>query len=268
MKHNVLTLVLIFVALTLTGCNEPQQKDDLLTGITLGDIAPVKEDTAKKPGQIKTFHLNILVIDTPPVDSNFLESFWELADSRTISFKDPQAFTKNSFAANYAQFESWDKITGVLRDIGGKKTESISLFLQDGQPEKFVISKLKKKETVFYLPPQGIIESVPLGPGELGLKVLAASIPNQRGVCTVNIVPAFFRLRRSPIPELAAREKLARFSFESLEFQLQMSPGDFFVLGPKEAISDHITIAGKLFAKKTFIKTNRFYIFLCMAVDD
>ena len=107
-------------------------------------------------------------------------------------------------------------------------------------------------------------ETVPLGPGEIVLRIKAEKIPEARGICTLNVKPAF----------TAQNLRQDEYPFTPLSFTVRISPGYFLFLGPTDSVVPKDSLANLFFrkqgrgaeqGKEEYIKT---YLLVCTGIID
>lgn len=261
----VYILYLCLSIVVLAGCNPEPPKDVLIEGIKLDDLAPVTSRKTNLPAKIS---LDIYMIEVPIVDVNFPARIWTMLQTEQFIFKDYDVFVKNSLSVGFERFANWDRITGVLRSVGGRMVEQVSLILFDNKPSDIKVAWIAGKDNIYYIPPNGPVKTIKVRSGALGLRIKTDRIPGARGVCVLNIKPVFVSAFKSYVPKLHARNRRGEHLFESLAFELKMSPGDFILLGPDKYLTEHVTLAGRLFNVKKPIPVNRFFLLLCLRIDD
>jgi hypothetical protein len=197
-----------------------------------------------------------------------LNDVWQTLYVKPLKFNNYDAFCANSFSAGFGQIQMWDKIANALYYAGGRKIETVSLLLPDGQTRDFTIARLNKKETIFYISTAGSMEGATIGPGRLALRIKVEKIPGSRGVCRVNILPVFPSPISSPIPQLDASAKSSEFLFTSAGFCLKMSPGDFILLGPEKYIGHQITLGSLFFSRPGRRPAVRIFLLFCTRIID
>jgi hypothetical protein len=261
-------LVLSWVVLVLTGCGTPEKDEPVWKQVKLDDLAPPAD--AKHPhGQLlKTINLNICVFEMPTKNIDALNDIWQMLYTKPLEFNNYDAFCANSFLVGFGQIQTWDKIADILHYAGGKRIETVSLLLPDGQTNDFTIAKLDKKETVFYISTAGSMEGTTIGPGRLALRIKVEKIPGSKDVCRVNVLPVFPSPISSPIPQLAKQAKSAEFLFTPVAFSLKMSPGDFVFLGPEKYIDNQITLGSLSFSRPGRKPTVRLFLLICTRIID
>ena len=261
-------MVLSCAALVLTGCNAPEKDQPLWQQVKITDLAPSRG--TQRPGArlLKTMNFDIYVFEIPAGKIDILDDVWQMLYTKPLRFDDYDAFGANSFSVGFGQTRIWNKVADLLRAAGGKKVETISLLLPDGQANDVAIAILDNEQTIFYVSTEGSMEGVTVGPGAVALRIKAEKIPASRGVCNVSALPVFSPPISSSIPQLAAREKSREFLFSSCRFGLKMSPGDFVFLGPEKYEEHQITLASLLFSRVKPEPAVRTYLIVCTRIVD
>jgi len=251
--------VLCCAGLALTGCSAPQENQPIWQQVKITDLAP--SHRAKQPGEqlLKTINFDVYVFEIPAENISKLDDIWEILYTKPLQFNNYDTFRANSFLVGLGQVQMWGKIADLLRAADGKRTRRASLLLPDGQADDLTVVRLYDEQTIFYTSTDGSMGGATIGPGTLALHIKAEKIPGSRGVCKVNAQPVFLPPMKSPIPQLAAREKTSKVFFTCCRFGAKMSPGDLVFLGPEKYISHQMTLGslffskpeGSLFLKKT-----------------
>lgn len=164
--------------------------------------------------------------------------------------------------------QMWNKIADIFRIASGKKIETVSLLLPDGETNDFTITRLDKEQTIFYTSSAGTLEGATIGPGKLALRIKVEKIPGSRGVCRVDVLPVFPSPITSPIPQLAEHAKSNEFLFTSAGFSLKMGPGDFVLLGPEKYIGHQISLGSLFFSRPKPKPTVRMFLLVCTRIID
>jgi hypothetical protein len=266
----------------LTGCNVPEKDKLIWQQVKIGDLAPPADGERPAGRLLKTINFRVCIFEIPAENISILDDVWPVphgSDSaknqksaslytKPLRFNDSDAFGANSFLIGFGRLETWDKIADLLRSADAKRVETVSLLLLDGQANDLTIAGLDNEQMIFYASAGGSMEAVGIGPGKLFLRIKAEKTPGSRGVCNVDIQPVFSPPARSPIAQLAAREKSREFVFTSAGFKLKMSPGDFVFLGPGKYISRRITLASLFFSRPEPRPVVRTYLIICTRIID
>ena len=255
-------------ALLLAGCDTPAPKQaPIWQQVKIGDLAP--RVTAEPNQQLSdNINVDIYIFEIPTSDANVLSDIWPLLYTMTLRFNDYDAFGANLFAAGFGEAQMWDSAGSILRTAGARMVERNSIVLLDGKTRDLTVTSLDSEKAILYASAAGRSEGVTIGPGSLCLRIRAVKIPSRKGVCEMDIQPAFLPLssRRSARSEEA--RKTLPFTFEALAFGVKMSPGNFFLLGPKQYTTEKTSLAGLFFCQPHTIPSARLYMFVCGGIAD
>jgi hypothetical protein len=264
--------VLIFTAVVLAGCNAAEKNEPIWKDIKIGDIAPSGGGRSSVAQPLKTMNFGIYVFDIPAENLSKLDNVWQILDksraSRLLKFNDSKAFSANSFSIGFGQVQTWNKVADLLHSAGGRKAETASLLMPDGEAEDFVVTKLYSERNIWYFSGEGLVVGATIGPGTLVLRIRAEKIPGSRGVCKVDVQPVLSSRILSPAARLNLPTESDGSPFTRVGFELKMSPGDFFLLGPEKYVSDQVSLAGLFFDKPGRKPVVRMFLFVCIRVSD
>ena len=256
------------VVFLLAGCIEPGKKDKpVWEDVKLGDIGSPRVGDVRY-GVQKTMNFDVYVFEIPAKNVSVLDNIWKTLYNRPLRFNDMGAFGANLFSVGFGQSRKWDRVGDMLRAAGGKKIKKVTLLLTDGQTDDLAVATLGEERTIFYVSSAGVMEGVTVGPGRVGLRMKAERIGSSRGVCRISFQPVFSSLGGKGVWPLDVRESGGDFLFESIGFELKMSPGDFIFLGPKEYVSHQITLGSLFFSKPGRKPVARTFLLLCTGIVD
>ena len=245
----------------LTSCSAPEKSEPIWQRVKIGDIAPSHQTKRPVSQLLKTINFDVYIFEIPAENISTLAEVWKILYTKPLQFNDYDAFCANSFSVGFGRGQMWNEISNLLSAAGARKVKTVSLLLLDGLTSDLAVAALYEEQTIFYISTEGSMEGATIGPGKLALRIKAQKIPGSRGVCNVAALPVFSSPIMSSIPQLAVREKAGNFLFDSVGFQLKMSPGDFVFLGPEKYISHQITLGSLFFSKPEgslfFSKTER-----------
>jgi len=236
------------LALLLVGCNGSEEVP-IWEQVKITDLAPIDKNTQPDTQRLKTINFKVYIFEIPADEISTMDKVWPMLYTQPLRFNNPDAFNENSFKVGFGQIPMWSRVANSLQSVDGIQAGTVSLLIPDRQSNDFTIAELGREQTVFYISDKGTMEGAKFGRGRLGLRVQAEKIPGSRGVCKVNVLPVFSSPKKNPIPLLSARGKKGEFLFESAGFRLNISPGDFILLGPKKYDSGHNTLSSLLFSK-------------------
>ena len=235
-------------ALLLAGCNGNEEMP-IWEQVKIRDLAPIDNNTQPDAQLLKTINFNVYIFEIPADEIGTMDKVWPMLYTQPLRFNNPNAFSENSFKVGFGQIPMWSRVASTLRSANGIQAGTVSLLVPDGQSNDVAIAALGEEQTVFYISNKGTMEGASFGRGGLGLRVQAEKIPGSRGVCTVSVLPVFSPVKRSRIPLLSGGEKTGEFLFESAGFSLNISPGDFVLLGPEKYDSGQTILNSLLFSK-------------------
>jgi hypothetical protein len=250
--------VLCIVLLLQAGCESAAEQDEKWKDLTLADVAP--SGGGWQDQMLKMINLNIYSFELPAEKIGRLSEIWGLLYRSPVRFKDAEAFEANMLSVVFGQGRQFGRVLELLESYGVGRARRVSLLLVDGQSNELSVSRLGRERTIFYASRGSVAEGVDVGPGILGLRLLAEKVPGLKGQCNVRATPVFMPVVRGSIRPLAARVKSNEFRFSSAGFWLRMSVGDFFVLGPRDYGEGQIRLADYLFSQPTPSSGVRLYV--------
>ena len=232
----------------LSGCNGPKNDPPIWEKVKISDLAPHEGDKPRPSQKIKTINLDVHVFEVPAENISKLEKIRKNLYIRPLRLRDYGAFHANSFWIRFGHRRKWNEVYKMLQAADGQRITRISLMLPDAWPETFTITGLDRPQSVFYTAINGSKEAAHVGPGILGLRIKAKSIPTSPGECSVTAYPVFTPPVKSTIPELDAQVRRREFPFTVTAFGLNMRPGHFVVLAPTKYTEDLTTLGGLFFS--------------------
>ncbi len=240
--------VLCFSCFFYSGCIEPKNDPPIWEEVKISDLAPYEGDKPRPSQKIKTINLDMHVFEVPVENISKLDKIRKNLYIRPLRLRDYGAFHANSFWIRFGHRRKWDEVYQMLQAANSQRLMRISLMLPDAWPQTFTITGLDHPQSVFYTAINGSKEAAHVGPGVLGLRIKAQSIPTSPGECSVTAYPVFIPPVKSTIPELDAQIKRREFPFTVAAFGLNMRPGHFVVLAPTEYIEDQTSLGGLFFS--------------------
>ncbi len=242
-------VILGCLLISLTGCGDQEQDKPIWETMKIGDLAPSDAGRDQNGRVLQTANFNVHVFEVPAENVNDLEAVWEALYQRPLRFNSPAAFRANLFTARFAQVISWDSTANKLRAAGGRRVVTVSLLLDNGQSNDIPVAGLGRRQTVFHITSSGATEGTTTGPGSIVLRIKASRIAGARGVCDVDMYPAFSVPVAGTIPALTAQARAGEFPFAAAGLKLRMSPGDLVILGPAKYSNDRMTLGSLFFSK-------------------
>ncbi len=252
----------------ITGCNGSGKDKPIWEDTKLRDLAPAHITEQSRSELLKTINICVYTFKILAEDIGELDEVWEMLEVKPVRFNDYDAFGANSFSAGFGPVQVLDKVGALLHEAGDKTTiETVSLLLLDGQADDVPISKFGGRQDISYVSTGGSTVSERFGPGALALRIQVERIPGSRGVCNLRAMPVFSLSTRATFRQLADRAKLGRYFFNCCGFEFKASPGDFVLLGPKEYLSDQVTLGSLFFSIPKRKPVVRVYLIVCTAIN-
>jgi hypothetical protein len=239
-------LILLFSALFLTGCGKNKEEKPIWEQVKVGDIAP-SDNLQSASTSLQTINFDVYVFEIPDENVSKLKKIWGMLYSKPLRFTNPEVFNANLFCVRFGQIQIWNQVRDMLVLLNAQKIVTISVMLISGQTSDIAVTGLNESQSVSYIFTDGSRQKATIGPGIVVLRLKAEKIPDMRGRCKLIANPVFTLPISGTIPTLAARTKAREFYFNSVAFALEMSPGDFVILGPKKYTSDVTTLSGLFF---------------------
>ena len=264
--------VFLLASLVLTGCNASGAGEPVWEDIKIGDLAPSVRGSQPAVRTFKTMDFGVYVFEIPAENISVLNDIWGRLDrsraEKLLKFNDSKAFNANLFSIGFGQVQMWDEVADLLRAAGGRRVETASLLLPEGEAEDFLITRLPDKRSIWYYSSSGLVEGATIGPGVLALRIKAETIAGSRGVCRVEVQPLMPSMILTAVSRLKPQKESGDLVFDGVGFNLKMSPGEFFLLGPEKYVSDEVSLAGLFFNKAGQEPVVRTILFVCIRVSD
>lgn len=252
------------VVLCCVGCNDSEQ--DIWEHTKLGDLRPVYTPEQLNKRLLKPINFDVYFIEMPAKNINALDDIWNILHSEQLHLADPASFKANLFQAGFGQAEIWDQMGQVLRNANAKRLKTVSLLLYDKQADNVTIARFNKRKTLFYISIAGSMEAITVTSGKLAMRIAVEAIPDRRGLCNVTVTPVCPESNQNLIRLLKQKNPSRDFIFDSVGLTLNMSPGDFFFLGPKKYSDNQATLGSMFFSKPGDKPAIRAYIVVCTKV--
>jgi hypothetical protein len=233
---------------TLSGCPKPDEETPIWETVKIGDLAPYEGTKPLPQPALKAVNLDVYIFEVPAANVHKLDRIRKSFYIRPLRLRSYPSFEADSFQVRFGQGERWREIQDIVQAAGGQRAANVSLMLPDAMPETVAIAGLDRPQSVFFTSSDGVKQAANIGPGVLGLRVQAETIPDAKGQCSVSAYPVFSPPTHRAVPQLNLRAKLREFPFTTAAFGLTMAPGDFVYLGPKEYLTDQTTLGGLFFS--------------------
>jgi hypothetical protein len=177
----------------------------------------------------------------------------------------PIGFKKNFFKAGTGRENPWRKFTQIYNRQNGKVKSTLTYLVGFDQREYITAAYVNSVKNIFYNGTNGQVKGVTIQPGKLALQFTPTQIPGTKGFCRLNIVPVSISARSSDyLPdELKNNEKII---FNSAGFNIEISEGDFILIGPEKFIDHQHTLPGLLFCRQSPEPKFRMFLILCKEI--
>jgi hypothetical protein len=253
----------LIVLVILAGCSGEDKNEAPTADIKLGDLATINPIGPIRPIQVVTF--DFYTIDLPAESIDSLSDVWPMLYTKPVRLADPAAFSANSFRLVFGEPQMWQKTAALLESAGGRPVDSARLLLDYDQTGDFVVTRIKNKTSVYYLKPDLSIEPLTAPRGRLVLRARVSSVAGVRGLCNFNAMPVLVPARPRTFPEDST--EIEEVALEALGFIVEMSPGDFFLIGPEDYPSNINSLSGLSFTTEEGRKI-RVYAVFCSGITD
>jgi hypothetical protein len=263
-KITVIYLVILFVL----GCNWQPPVKPVYEQVKIYDIAPTPSDM---PGT----HLQGLIeLDTyffelPADNISLIRDLWDSKlSSSPLKYNNPEAFRSSGFIASTGTMEMWQDISKVMRSAKSKKAKTVSLLLFETRSDYVSVADIEKERTVFYTGAGGKVVGLSLSKGVLALQMNAQKIPETRGASRLTVQPVFRRPGPEKLKKLIDKKNNQDTIFDSTGFEIQMSPGQFVMLGPGQYGLGQMNLSGLFFSNPKNPSLARIYLILCRNITE
>ncbi len=284
-RFSLVLASILGLVIAVAGCPTAarrQQEERIWEGVKLGELAPPPGDRLPAPQFLGTVNMSVYVMELPADSVDRLDDIWHDLVPGTIRMNSYNAFSNNSFRVKFGRMEIWDRIQELLTEAGGQQAATTSLVVPDNDTTDLPIANLLVARRITFVGNNLSKQVVNVGPGVLTLRLRAEPIPGARGIRKIIAYPVHTLPVAGTIPELQLQARRQEFYFAPAAFALQMSPGDFVVLGPDEYSGERITLGGLFFnnpegtlffnpSKRTPPQHKpavRVYILLCTGITD
>jgi hypothetical protein len=180
------------------------------------------------------------------------------------------------------EFATFNKVSEILKSANATKLPVTSLLMSDNLPELFRITRMLNKTIISYIGRQGAVKNAEVGPGIIGLQILAGQIISSsmsprtdrtsssavsiRQLASIRVTPAILAETEGVAPALAERIRESDLQINSAGIYAIMKPGDFVMLCPREYKPNEITAADRFFTKPGPKPAIRVFLLVCVSI--
>lgn len=253
-KFSFVCLLLVMFA----GCNGPPETEPIWKGTKLEDLAQAKADKTVKPKSAMVI-LTGYMFEIPADNLEDFANVWKMLRIEPIACENSDAFKSNSFIAGFGREEMTVAVQKVLGQVKARNAGTISILISDGFSNDTVVTEIERKK-IYYVTKTLKMESMTIGPGNIGLRTIAERVPASKGVFQLRFVPIFSPALRSSESE--------EVKFSSASFRVNISPGDFVLIGSNKYSGHQITLGSLMFSSSQRKPSVRAFLFACNRIDD
>ncbi len=261
------------------GCAETQ-KGPNMKGLKISDLAPAGQRVQAKV--LHTTNIEVISYELPAENIASLDGIWRMLDPGSLRYNDSNSFAANGLRAAMGEFATFNKVSEILKSANATKLPATSLLMSDNQPELLRITRMPHKTIIPYIDRQGAIKNAEVGPGIIGLQILAGQIISSsmsprtdrtsssavsiRQLASIRITPAILAETEGVAPALAERIRESDLQINSAGIYAIMKPGDFVMLCPREYKPNEITAADRFFTKPGPKPAIRVFLLVCVSI--
>ena len=258
-KTTILLLSLVF----LSSCAKENTQDDLLSGITLRDIAPAQQHVKKKNAPKFTVELLFVFLD---LNSDIYTSFQKTREEQLHTLADVRAniAKSNGISILYANRDRWDSFAKTLDDVKAKRVKTITLVVFDSRGDNVKIQDLTDLTELFYLDSNKQLTGQSIS-GTLNWRVVVSNDSNVKGLVNLSVSPVI--VDEAMKRQYAARTKKYR-TLDFAKFNLKIGVGDFVVISPESLPIEPMSPGRVLFPTTTSQFQYQSYIIYCRSIKD
>lgn len=229
-RTRLLVFVFIF-GVAIIGCNDPEQRTERTEtiGIKISDLEPF--DKPEMPVE-RHFRIYTFILSEEMLASS--DNIFEILSKNELTFVNAEAFKANGFAAGYAKGDLWEELGKRLKQAGAVGIKETAMIVYDDKGEDLTFGTLNKRVTIDYFTSASDSFTSDISPGHLAWRIIAIPIDDKPRTAEVSIAAVSKPdIPGSADPFLQSRKPKAVI-YNVSEFELEMNPGDFLVLGPEK----------------------------------
>lgn len=259
---------LIILQLFITGCgnSEPIWED-----IKITDLAPA--NSPENPDNIKTVSFDIHKIEFPADRMDEVKEIYEDLQTSALSLNSTTGFKENLFQAGLGQKQTWEKLNQVYKKANAEVKSSMSYIINFDQPNYIPAARIDPAKKLYYHQADGNLKKAVIKNSELTFRITARRIANRKGFCRLYIVPAFRNKTSENRFESFLKEGSGNQGnifndsvFESTAFNVEISRGDFILIGPEKFVPHQYTLPAVLFCSQQPKPVFRIFLILCKQI--
>ncbi len=257
------------ILLILPACGGKPPGKPVYEQVKIYDLASSTSSGSPQQQLRGLIELETYIFELPDVNYPLLQDLWhtKLSDS-PLRYRSANAFKTSGFTAGVGTVETWDEISAILRLAECRKTKMVSLLLPENQSDYIPIARIEGERTVFYAETDGRVVGVSLSNGLAAFRVKTQNIPTTRGAFRLGLQPVFRKPMISKLKQLAEKKNDEEIIFDSVGLEMQMSPGQFVLLGPREYGREQMSLSRLFFKKSETSPLVQIYLILCRNINE
>lgn len=245
-KFAIIILTASILVAGIAGCNEPKQakQNTHAKTVRLSDIQP-----AQKPDKPTEMAITVLTYEIPEKNKKFVEQIYEELSKQYIKFPDLNVFQDNGFIAGFGMPKNWPVIADLLFLAHSSSTETNNLIFIDSSSSDIVTGATYEGQTFYLSKRRQQHELVKLPAGQLVWRVSARALPNRQGIGLAQIKAVHKEDVLPALTKLPGYENVGETPFNDIAVKLNITPGEFVIIGPDLKDSDRITLSEFFFKR-------------------
>jgi hypothetical protein len=248
-NKSVITILTVFLLSFLCGCQNNQNQPTELVApgdiIKLSDIQPTHKIQTPTEMVIKMF-----TYELPAENIQYLDEIYDEISESHLRYPDLDLFKENGFEAGFATEPVWPIISDALYRASAQNVLTSNLLFLDSATNRIPAAETYNKQSFYLHKRRGEPELVKLPTGQLLFEVKARALPDGGGYGLVQIEAMHQKNILPTLTNIPGYENAGKTIFNQISFKLNMTVGEFVVLGPSLDESDRVTLAD-LFFKRT-----------------
>ena len=249
MKRSTIIILPLFLLL-LSGCQEKQQTTSErpkapIAGIKLSDIQP--EFGIQQPTEMT---IRVFTYEIPARNSMFIEELYDELSKHYLKFPDIRVFEENGFEAGFGIQKTWSVLANKLYMASAKSIITNDLLFIDTSSNDIAIDSTRQGQIFFLHKRSNQPELIKLPAGQLVWEINARALTERKGVGLVKIEAAHLKDVLPTIKKIPGYEQSGQTTFNDISIKLNMSPGEFVVIGPKIEDNDQIRLSNLYFERE------------------
>jgi len=254
--------------LTVLGCGEQSRNKPVYEQAKIYDLIPSPSGSAQ-PLQQGLIELDTHIFELPATNLPLLAGLWNsvLSDS-PLKYRSAKAFKASGFVAAAGTLKMWDEIDPILRAAESRKARTVSLLLFKTQSNYVSVASVEDERTFFYAASDGKAAGLSLSNGLAAFRIKVQGIPDTSDAVRMSLKPVFRSSLASRIKKLATRTSYEDIVFDSIGLEMQMSPGQFILLGPGEYSGVQMSLSRLFFEHSKPRPIVQIYLVLCRSINE